>query len=157
MRRLGWCNEMAESTPESDGEEGIYRATVEDEDGLPVLGLTAMKLGVRRNVDIVLDQQGWVHRPLFRPGDPNGLSCTPTIHDLPRFALPISWGGLNPRTVVWRIELSELGSQLVAQEDTVFRNKGRHISVGPNGTMTFDDYLCAIQATRAKWKKVIKS
>ena len=94
--------------------------------GCPWLGLVAVKLGVRRGIDILPDPQDLVHRPVFRPGDPNGLSCTPTIHDLPLFALPVAWGGSNRRTVVWRIKLSELGSRLVAQEDTVPQSKGRH-------------------------------
>ncbi len=111
---------------------------------------------MRVKVDIIPDQQGMVHRPLFRPGDPNGLSCSPTIQEIPVFALPVEWGGTNTKTVVWRIELSDLGSALVAQDDTTPHSKGRHISVGPAVTMTFDDYLRAAQATRASWKKVIK-
>src|SRR6266545_253125 len=142
---------------EGDPGEGIYRAMIEDLDGMPMLGLTALKLGVRTGVDIVPDQAGMVQRPIFRPGDPNGLSCAPTIPDLPLFALPIAWGGPNPRTVVWRIELPDLGPPLVAQEDTTRQRKGRHISIGPSGPMTFDDYLRAVQATRSKWKKVTKS
>jgi hypothetical protein len=141
---------------ESDAGEGIYRAMIEDTDGMPMLGLVAVKLGVRRGIDIMPDQQDLVHRPVFRPGDPNGLSCAPTIHDLPQFALSVEWGGSNRRTVVWRIESFNLGSELVAREDTVPQSRARHISVGPSGTMTFDDYLCAVQATRARWKKIMK-
>jgi hypothetical protein len=140
-----------------DPGEGIYRAMVEDKDGFPLLGLGAVKLGVRPGVDSVRDQQGMVHRPAFRPGDPNGLSCSPTVQDLPSFAVPIEWGGSNPRTVVWRIESADLGAELVAQEDTPPQSKGRHISIGPSGTMTFDEYLRAVQATRAKWQKVVNS
>jgi hypothetical protein len=138
-----------------DPGEGIYRAMIEGDDGLPVLGLTAVKLGVRVRVDIIPDQQGLVHRPLFRPNDPNGLSCAPTIQDIPVFALPVEWGGTNYRTVVWRIELADLGAALVAQEDTP-PNKRRHVSIGPAVMMSFDDYLLAVQMTRARWKKVIK-
>jgi hypothetical protein len=141
----------------TDPGEGVYRAMVEDKDGLPELGSTAVKLGVRRGVDIIPDPSEIVHRPLFRPGDPNGLSCSPTIQDLPDFALPLEWGGSNARTAVWRIEAFDLGVELCALEDTPPQNKRRHISVGPSGTMTFDDYLRAVHATRANWKKVIKS
>jgi hypothetical protein len=89
-----------------------------------------------------------MHRPLFQPGELNGLSCAPSIQDLPYFILSVEWGGLNPRTVVWFMELSDLGLALLAQEDTLPQGKGRHISVGPSGTMSFDDYLRAIEATR---------
>jgi hypothetical protein len=142
---------------EGDPGEGIYRAMIEDKDGMPVLGLTALKLGLRTGVDIIPDQAGMVYRPNFQPDDPNGLSCSPTIQDLPLFALPVEWGGANHKTVIWQIEASDLGSQLVAQEDTSPQRKGRHISVGPSGPMTFDDYLRAIQATRSRWKKVTKN
>ena len=141
---------------EDDPGEGIYRAMIEDVDGLPMLGLVAVKLGVRPGVDIILDQQGAVHRPRFLPGQPNGLSCSPTIPDIPFFALPIAWGGSHRRTVVWRIAPSDLGSELIAQEDTPPQRKGRHLSIGPSGTMTFNEYLRAVQATRVKWKKAIK-
>jgi hypothetical protein len=142
---------------DGDPGEGIYRAMIEGDDGMPVLGLTAVKLGVWVGVDIVPDQTGVVYRPAFRPGDPNGLSCSPTIQDLPVFALPIEWGGTNGRTVVWRIEPSDLGVELIAQEDTPARSKGRHISVGPSASMPFDDYLRLVQATRSKWRKVTRS
>lgn len=137
--------------------EGIYRAMIEDEDGMPLVGLTALKLGVRAGIDIVPDPAGMVYRPAFRPDEPNGLSCAPTIQDLPAFVLPVEWGGTNRKTIVWRIEASDLGAELLAQEDTPPQKKGRHISIGPSGPMLFDDYLRAIQATRSRWKKVTRN
>src|SRR5438046_2848977 len=101
-------------------EEGIYRA-MEEENGLPRLGMTALRLGVRRGIDIIPNNAGLVYKPLFRPGQPNGLSCSPTIRDLPQFALPVEWGGTNFKSVVWRIAESDLGSQLLAQEDSAAR------------------------------------
>jgi hypothetical protein len=136
---------------------GIYRAMIEDKDGMPMLGLTALKLGVRTGVDIVPDQTGMVYRPAFRPGDPNGLSCSPTIQDLPVFLLPIEWGGSNRETVVWRIAISDIGTELAAQEDTPPGANGRHISIGPSGPMLFADYLRAVQETRSRWVKVARS
>lgn len=142
---------------EDSSVEGIYRAMIEDQDGMPILGLTAMKLGVRAGIDIVPDHNGMVYRPAFRPDEPNGLSCSPTIQDLPAFALPMEWGGTNRKSVVWRIEADDLGAELIAQEDTSPQRKGRHVSIGPSGPMRFDDYLRAIQATRTRWKKMIRS
>jgi len=142
---------------EGDPGEGIYRAMIEDVDGMPVLGLAAVKLGVRPGIDIIPDQNGLVYLPSFRPDDPNGLSCSPTIGDLPVFGLPVEWGGSNTRTAVWRIEAADLGPELVAQEDTSLHSKGRHISIGPSGPMRFDEYLRAVQATRSRWTKVTKS
>lgn len=142
---------------EGDPGEGIYRAMIEDKDGMPMLGLTALKLGVRTGIDIVADQAGMVYRPAFRPGEPNGLSCSPTITDLPAFALPVEWGGTNSKAVLWRIEESDLATELVAGEDTSPQGKGRHISIGPSGAMLFDEYIRALQATRSKWKKITRS
>jgi hypothetical protein len=130
---------------------------IEDVDGLPVVGTTAVKLGVRPGIDIFVDPKGLVFRPSFKPGDPNGLSCSPTIGDLPLFALPVAWGGSNPKTAVWQIRLCDLGPELLAQEDTVRHRKWRHISIGPSGPMLFDDYVRAILATRSKWVALTRS
>ena len=140
-----------------DPGEGIYRAMIEDEDGMPVLGANAEKLGIRRDKDIIPDQSEIVHRPSFHPGEANGLSCAPTIQDLPLFTLPRSWGGRNRRTVIWRIDAADLGSDLIAVEDTDPARSTRHLSIGPAQTMPFDDYVRLIEATRSKWKKVTQN
>jgi hypothetical protein len=139
-----------------DPGEGIYRAMVE-ENGMPRLGASAETLGIRRDKDIVPDQFGLVHRPNFQPGETNGLSCAPTIQDLPAFVRPRSWGGRNKRTVAWQIEAADLGPGLAAQEDSDPGRATRHVSIGPAQTMAFDDYVKLIEATQANWKKVIKN
>ena len=58
---------------------------------------------------------------------------------------PVEWGGLNKKTVVWRIEASDLGPELIAQEDTV-PGRRRHISIGPTATMSFADLVKAVVA-----------
>jgi hypothetical protein len=137
-----------------DPGEGIYRAMVEEDDGMPKLGPVAIKLGIRRGKDIVPDSAGLVHRPAFRYDEPNGLSCVPTIQELPRFSLPVEWGGTNRKTSVWKIEASDLGPDLVAGEDTEPGATDRHISIGPSRTMPYDYYQKAIEATRASWRKI---
>jgi len=141
---------------EDEPGEGIYRAMIEDDDGMPRLGTSASTLGIRKGMDIVADQAGMVHRPAFRPRGKNGLSCSRTISALPHFALPVAWGGNNDKTVVWRIEEADLGPDLLAGDDPV-PGANRHVSLGPSGTMPYDDYGKAIQATRPKWKKVNKN
>jgi|SRR5581483_4836302 len=140
-----------------DPGEGIYRAMRESDDGMPMLGVSAETLGIRKNKEIVPDQSGMVSQPSFQPGQANGLSCAPTIHDLPRFILPRAWGGRNPRTSVWRIEAADLGPDLMAAEDSAPGRPTRHISIGPARLMAFDDYVRQIEATRPKWKKVVKN
>lgn len=133
----------------------IYRAMVE-ENSMPKLGKSAITLAIRRAKDIAPDSADLVHRPTFQPGAKNGLSCSRTIESLPRFALPVQWGGSNKKTVVWTIDEVDLGALLAAQDDA---NPGTnsHVSVGPSGTMTFDDFVKAIEATRPSWTKVIKT
>jgi hypothetical protein len=140
-----------------DPGEGIYRAMIEGADGMPVLGTSAETLGIRKDKDIIPDPSGMVHRPSFTPGDANGLSCAPTIQDLPRFALPRNWGGRNKRTVIWRIEATDLGPDLLAVEDGDPGRSTRHISKGPARSILFDDYVRLIEATRSKWQKVIRN
>src|SRR6266446_1933411 len=123
---------------EGDGGNGIYRAMLEEK-GMPKLAASAEALGIRRDKDIVPDQAGMVHRPTFQPGGKNGLSCAPTIGDLPYFALPRTWGGGNKRTVVWRIEEADLGPDLIAAEDSRPGKPTRHVSIGPARTVSFDD------------------
>jgi hypothetical protein len=135
-----------------DPVEHIYRA-MEEENGLPRLGTSTTTLGVRRGKDIVPDGVNMVHRPAFLPNQPNGISCAPNIASLPRFALPVIWGGLNKRTVVWCLDKADLGAELVAQEDTAPGNRG-HVSIGPGQSMSFDEYALAIRSTAAKWKIV---
>ena len=140
---------------EGDPGKSIYRAMLE-ENGMPELGASASKLGIRRNKDIVPDHSNTVYRPAFRPGGKNGLSCSRSIATLPLFALPVAWGGKNDRTVIWEIEERDLSSELVAGDDAT-PGLNEHVSIGPSSTMPYDDYVRAIEATRPKWKKVTKN
>lgn len=137
---------------EDGGGEGIYRA-MEEENGMPRLGAAAVRLGVRKWKDIIPDWQDMVSRPAFLPGYPNGLSCAPVIAALPSFALPVAWGGANRRTFIWQIALTDLGTKLMAKEDTV-PGHDRHVSVGPSWAMSFQDFEAAVRATRPYWKKL---
>jgi hypothetical protein len=139
-----------------DPGEGIYRAMVEDDDGMPKLGQAAIRLGIRRGKDIIPDAAGLVHRPGFHHDEPNGLSCAPTIRELPHFSLPVEWGGANRKTSVWKIEASDLGPDLAAGEDTEPGATDRHISIGPSRTIPYDEYVKVIEATRTGWRKVMK-
>jgi hypothetical protein len=140
---------------DADPAEGVFRAMIED-NGSPMLGASATKLGIRNGKDIVADQAGLVHRPTFHPRGKNGLSCSRTVASLPPFALPMEWGGLNDKTVVWKIDEGDLGTDLIAQDDAL-PGLNRHISIGPAMTMTFDEFVFAIESTRPKWRKVTKS
>jgi hypothetical protein len=134
----------------------IYRAMVEDK-AMPKVGQTATTLGIRLGVDIVADMAGLVHLPNFEAGKPNGLSCAPTIQDLPAFALPVEWGGLNKKTAEWKIILADLAPELVAKNDSAQGSRRQHISVGPAKSMNLADFLMAIEKTQPMWTKVVKT
>jgi hypothetical protein len=140
---------------EVDSAEGIYRAMME-EIGIPKLPASAISLGIRKDKDIVPDKAGLAHRPTFQAGRENGISWVPNIQSLPRFSLPVEWGGRNQRTAVWRIAGNELGPDLVVQEDTGPGGR-RQISIGPSRTMPFADFVKAIEATRSKWHEITKN
>jgi hypothetical protein len=126
----------------------VFRAMLE-ESGSPRLGSSATCLSIRKGIDIEVDANDFVHKPLFVPGKRNGLSCALSIADLPAFALPQHHGGRHAKTHVWKIKVADLGSDLVAQQDGQ-----THVSIGPAKTMTYNDYVDAIEATRPKWVKV---
>jgi hypothetical protein len=134
----------------SADDQGIFRAMVE-ENGMPKLGTTATTLGVRKGKDIETDANGMVHTPAFQSRGKNGVSCAPTINDLPSFALAVEWGGTHKMTAVWRIAEEDLGPDLVAQQDGP-----AHISIAPARSMAYDEYVKTIQATASKWVKVSK-
>jgi hypothetical protein len=140
-----------------DPGEGIYRAMLEGDDGMPVLGTSAETLGIRKSKDIMPDALGIVHRPNFAPRQANGLSCAPTIQDLPLFVIPRIWGGKNKRTVIWRIDPTDLGPGLIAAEDSDPARPMRHISIGPAQTMPVDDFVTLIESTRPKWQRLAKN
>lgn len=127
---------------------GIYRAMLEV-NGRPKLGNSASTLGVRLGTDIEADSNNLVHPPAYVPHGKNGLSCAPAISLLPRFILPVKWGGTNKKTEVWRIDEQDLGSDLVAKQDAP-----DHISIGPATSMTYDEFTAAIGATASRWVKV---
>jgi hypothetical protein len=131
--------------------EFVYRA-MEEEKGLPKLGSRASVLGIRLGKDIIADGMGMVHRPGFAPGAANGLSCSPSIHDLPFSMLPVKLGGRHRKTVAWRIRISDLSSDLVAGEDST-PGRPPHVSIGPARTMSSIDYQNAVEGTRSNWEK----
>ena len=128
--------------------EFLYRAMAE-EGGLPKLGSSATTLGVRKGKDIDVDDAGDCLRPDFFRGERNGVSCTPSVVDLPEFAMPQDWGGANPRTRIWRIRRVELGPKLIAELD-----KPGHVSIGPCLKMSFLEFVQAIQRTAPFWELV---
>lgn len=128
--------------------EFLYRAMAEER-GRPKLGSSSTTLGVRKGTDIEVDEAGDVSPPDFARGARNGMSCAPSVADLPDFAMPEAWGGTNRRTHIWRIRSADLGPDLVAGLD-----KPGHISIGPSREMSFAEFERAIHRTAPFWSIV---
>jgi hypothetical protein len=126
----------------------LYRAMLE-ENGLPKLGSSATRLGVRRDKDIAVDANGMVHAPSPGSDRLNGMSASTEMRFLPYFAMPQKVGGGHPKTEIWAIAEDQLGPDLAAVND-----RPHHISVGPKRTMLFEDYVRAIELTVGTWVKV---
>lgn len=131
----------------------VIHRSMEEEGGMPRLGATATRLGIRKGKDIIVDANDQVHRPQFQPGQPNGLSCAPEWKFLPLFVMPMGFGGPNKRTEVWYIDIEDLGSELVAAEDGR-PGQNRHVSIGPSRTIQFAEFVAHIEATRPYWRKL---
>jgi hypothetical protein len=128
--------------------EFLYRAMADDQ-GRPKLGSSATTLGVRKGKDIDIDDTGEVSLPDFSRGARNGMSCAPTVADLPDFSLPEAWGGANRRSRIWRIPPAKLGPELVAGVD-----KPGHVSIGPAYRISFAEFVAAIERTAEFWELV---
>jgi hypothetical protein len=120
-----------------------------EEDGMPKLGSSATTLGVRPGIDIEVDDAGIVHRPDFKNQKKNGTSASPSVAALPDFALLPEFGGTNRKSRIWRIKTDDLGPDLIAEQDG-----HSHISIGPSRTMSYGDFVKAIQDSAPHWEVV---
>ena len=123
------------------GLKTIYRGMIETSSG-PQIGDTARTLGVRANVDILIDGNGMVH-----PGT-GGMSVSPRPADLPMHRRPIEFGGTG-KDPVWRINTRNLGPDLKYVPDAP-----GHGTVQPTRSMLFEEYQEALANTQKDWRKV---
>lgn len=128
----------------------LYRAMTPDVDGLPQLGRSARKLGVRTldrapnndvaavgSADIVRSGKGMS----VAPNDPANLAKNrrpPQVN-----------GGSGPDPV-WVLDTDDLGPDLNFNQD-----KPTHGLIEPARPMTLAEYERALEATRDKWVRHI--
>lgn len=118
----------------------IFRAMKED-DGHPQLGTSSSTLGVRRDTDIPVNDDGTV-----RPGT-GGMSATPDDPRLlPQSRRPRGLAGGTGRDPVWRFDLGERQATVAYEQD----GPG-HGVVEPSDEMAFRDYVDGVWATAVKW------
>jgi hypothetical protein len=116
-------------------------------DMMPETGQSARTLGVRtagRRRDVDISMIGDVV-----PGG-GGMSVSPSPpENLPEHRRPGKFGGIG-KDYVWVLETDELPPELVYRPDP--KDPDRHGFIEPSRTMSVDDYLEALQATRDLWR-----
>jgi hypothetical protein len=117
---------------------------------LPVVGDSKKKLGVvvapATSPDVTPDENGNVHPPTA--AESHGMSTAVSIQALPAFRRPTEWGGTETSASfkVWAIDTDNLGSDLVALQDS-----STHVTIGPARVMSLAEYRAALAATQSKW------
>lgn len=115
-----------------------------DDGGMPVVGESARRLGVRPEIDIEPDTES-----LVQPAS-GGMSVSPGHpRNLPRHRKPPEWGGTG-LDQVWEISEGELGDDLVYRPDP--DRPDIHGFVEPARPMTFAEYQGALAGTRLMWQ-----
>jgi hypothetical protein len=115
-----------------------------DGDGFPVLThLTSSGLGVRPEIDIQVDDDGFVEP------ESGGMSVTPDTPDgLPPARRPREFGGIGKHPA-WFLDADELPDSLVYREE-----RETHGFIEPSVRMELTDYQEAIAETRELWEEV---
>lgn len=125
----------------------------EDADGLPQVGRSARKLGVRTPADVAVGVDPDVSASA--PGDVitpagGGLSTAPdTPMNLIPLRRPRSMGGKS-NDPVWEIDVADLGSDLAISQD-----KPTHVLIVPARPMSLAEYERALALIRDRWTKVV--
>jgi hypothetical protein len=128
----------------------LYRAMTPAADGLPQVGRSARKLGVRaadqapnNDVDAALGAD------LVRPGE--GMSVAPDdpAHLAKNRRPPQVNGGVG-KDPVWEIDVNDLGPDLQFHQDSP-----THGTITPARSMTLSEYEAALAATRSEWVRRI--
>lgn len=114
------------------------------DDERPKTGWSARTLGARCNIDIRIDEDGYVRLEL------GGISVSPPPpENLPRIRLPRELGGTG-KDPIWQIETDELPDELLYRPDPD-PNKEGHGFIEPTRVMTFEEYQRALHQTRDLW------
>lgn len=118
---------------------------IEAADGLPELGRSARKLGVRTSDHTTPDISAVNPSDIVSPSD-GGLSVAPDDPMfLPRHRRPGSLGGtgMDP---VWALDVSDLPAELA-----LVRDSATHGLIEALNSMTLAEYEAALAQTRVKW------
>jgi hypothetical protein len=124
----------------------LYRSMVEADDGLPIVGRSGRKLGIRPGNAATFDVAAVNDSDSVSPGG-GGMSVAP--HDpmhLLKHRRPPSLGGIG-NDPVWYIESDDVGGELSFRQD-----RPSHGTIEPSRPMTLKEYEEALARTRSDWK-----
>jgi hypothetical protein len=114
-----------------------------DEDGLPKPGSSARTLGARCNIDIPINEDGFVEPEM------GGMSVSPPPpENLPYIRRPPKYGGTG-KDPVWAVDTDKLPEELGYRPDP--ERPDEHGFIEPSRRMVFEEYQRAIHATRGLW------
>lgn len=128
----------------------LYRAMKPSEDGLPEVGRSARKLGVRTPREAANpDVPAKADDEIIRPGT-GGMSVAPDEPaNLPPMRRPTELGGTG-KDPVWEIDTADLSLDLQFRQD-----KLTHGLIEPASEMPLSEFETALAATRTKWRRVV--
>jgi len=125
----------------------VYRGMKVDNDGLPHVGRSAKKLGVRvdpaaERSDILADEQGYV-----TPGT-GGMSVNTDIKEIPSHRRKVEQGGIPPRPTfaVFRCDSGVFAGRL----QLTWTYASHHV-VEPSAYSLLQDYETNLAMTRPHW------
>ena len=125
----------------------VYRAMKRDADGLPHVAPAASGLGVRPNIDIDVDQQGWA------VVNYKGMSVSPSWREISVFRIPKRLGGQGSNGTY----CFKTGSGLFQQEPlapglALVPDSSRHGVIRPEKSVPLHEYEADLAATRPDWQ-----
>lgn len=134
----------------------VYRAMLRWDDGHPVVGHEANKLGVRPGVDIHTDDAGLTML------DGSGMSVSPGWRQLPVFRIPKRLRGLFPgaagadTTSCFRMGSGPFEREEITTRLELIPDEGRppvkHGVIAPTSIVLLPDYQSDLASTRTAWE-----
>ena len=129
----------------------VYRAMTCEGDQ-PKLGPSARTLGVRPDIDITLDEKGFVQP---RTG---GMSVAPSWRDLPPHRIPLRLRPIacdacgSDLDACWRMGSGAFVDSSLNESLNLRSDQSDHGLVEPSRTMGMTEFQSALAATRDQWE-----
>ena len=125
----------------------VFRAMKQDADGLPTVAPSASALGVRRDTDIDVDQQG------NAVVNHKGMSVFPAWREISIFRIPKRLGGQGSNnTYCFKMGTGAFHQEQLAAGLELLPDSKTHGVVRPEKLVQLAQYESDLAATRAAWQ-----